>query len=64
MVARPDLPVRSVDDLIALAKANPAKPLTYGSVGPGSMYHLVTEDGGDPDPYRREPHSVRRAWRR
>ena len=44
MVARPDLPVRSVDDLIALAKANPAKPLTYGSVGPGSMYHLVTED--------------------
>lgn len=44
MIARPDLPVRTVDELIALARANPAKPLTYGSVGPGSMYHLVTED--------------------
>ncbi|HYP84408.1 tripartite tricarboxylate transporter substrate binding protein [Variovorax sp.] len=43
-VARKDLPVSNVDELIALARKNPDKPLTYGSVGIGSLYHLVLED--------------------
>jgi len=42
LVVRPDLPVKSVPDLIAYAKANPGK-LTYGSVGPGSTTHLAGE---------------------
>lgn len=44
MVARPDLPASNIDELIAMGKSNPGKPLSYGSVGTGSMYHLVTED--------------------
>jgi len=43
-VTRKDLPVNSVDDLIALAKKSADKPLTYGSVGIGSLYHLILED--------------------
>ena len=42
-LTRKDLPVRDVDELIALARSSP-KPLTYGSVGIGSLYHLVVED--------------------
>lgn len=40
------LPVKTFDELVALAKTEAAKgnPLTYGSVGIGSMYHIVTED--------------------
>jgi tripartite-type tricarboxylate transporter receptor subunit TctC len=37
-----ELPVRSVSELIAHAKANPAK-LNYASVGQGSQIHLMTE---------------------
>jgi tripartite-type tricarboxylate transporter receptor subunit TctC len=37
-----DSPVKSVADLIALAKAKP-EGLNYGSAGPGSMHHLSTE---------------------
>ncbi|CAN5386260.1 tripartite tricarboxylate transporter substrate binding protein [soil metagenome] len=41
LYARSDLPVNSVDELVAWAKANPATPLSYGSVGIGSIYHLA-----------------------
>lgn len=37
-----DSPVKSVADLIALAKAKPGE-LNYGTAGPGSMHHLSTE---------------------
>lgn len=42
-VVRKDLPVNSVDELIALARKSADKPLTYGSVGIGSLYHLILE---------------------
>jgi tripartite-type tricarboxylate transporter receptor subunit TctC len=42
-VTRKDLPVNSVDELIALARKSTDKPLTYGSVGIGSLYHLILE---------------------
>ena len=43
-VTRKDLPVGSVDELIALARKSGDKPLTYGSVGVGSLYHLIVEN--------------------
>ena len=42
-VTRKDLPVNNVDELIALARKSADKPLTYGSVGIGSLYHLILE---------------------
>jgi len=42
LVVRADSPVKTVADLIALAKAKP-NSLNYGSGGPGSMHHLSTE---------------------
>ena len=44
LVARKDLPVNSVDELIELAKKMSERPLTYGSAGIGSLFHLVLED--------------------
>jgi tripartite-type tricarboxylate transporter receptor subunit TctC len=44
VVARKDLPAANVDELIALARKSADKPLTYGSVGIGSLYHLILED--------------------
>src|SRR5690606_1701250 len=43
-VVRKDLPVNNVDELIALARKSEGKPLTYGSVGIGSLYHLILEN--------------------
>ncbi|MEY2659456.1 MAG: hypothetical protein RLZZ123_628 [Pseudomonadota bacterium] len=43
LAVRNNLGVKSVEDLIALARKNPNHPLTYGSVGPGSLYHLIGE---------------------
>ena len=43
LLVRPDLPVTTVDDFIAYAKRPGAKPLTFGSVGVGSLYHIMTE---------------------
>jgi tripartite-type tricarboxylate transporter receptor subunit TctC len=42
-VTRKDLAVNSVDELIALARKSADKPLIYGSVGIGSLYHLILE---------------------
>jgi tripartite-type tricarboxylate transporter receptor subunit TctC len=45
LVVNPELPVRSVPELIALAKKRAAenKPLTYGSGGVGAFHHLCAE---------------------
>ncbi|MDM0109661.1 tripartite tricarboxylate transporter substrate binding protein [Variovorax sp. J22R24] len=44
LLVRKDLPVRSVDELVTYAR-NPAnKPLSYGSVGYGSLYHFAGEE--------------------
>lgn len=47
LYARGDLPQGSIDELVAWAKANPDKPLTYGSVGVGSVYHLAGQAFAD-----------------
>lgn len=43
--ARKDLPANNGDELIAYAKKNAAanQPMTFASVGPGSLYHLLGE---------------------
>jgi tripartite-type tricarboxylate transporter receptor subunit TctC len=43
VLARKDLPVNNVDELIALARKSGDKPLSYGSVGVGSLYHFIVE---------------------
>ena len=45
MFGRKDLPANNGDELIEYARkaAAEGKPLTYASVGPGSMYHLLGE---------------------
>ncbi|WP_309682363.1 tripartite tricarboxylate transporter substrate binding protein [Polaromonas sp.] len=43
-VVRKDLPVSNVDELIALARKSGDRPLSYGSVGLGSLYHLILEN--------------------
>jgi tripartite-type tricarboxylate transporter receptor subunit TctC len=40
LVVHPSLPVNSLADFIALAKAKPGQ-LAYGSAGPGSIHHLT-----------------------
>lgn len=43
VLARKGLPANSVDELVTLARKQAAagKPLTYGSVGVGSLYHVL-----------------------
>lgn len=40
---RAELPVNSIDELIAYAKRPKTAPLSYGTTGTGSFYHLVAE---------------------
>lgn len=42
VVAHPSFPVRSVKDLVALAKAKPGE-INYGSAGVGNLQHLAME---------------------
>jgi tripartite-type tricarboxylate transporter receptor subunit TctC len=42
LVVNPELPVKSVDDLVKLAKAKPGQ-LSFASVGPGTIHHLNAE---------------------
>ena len=44
VLTRKDLPVNNVDELIALARKSADKPLSYGSVGVGSLYHFIVEN--------------------
>ena len=43
LLVRKDLPVNTFEEFIALAKKKDTKPLAYGSVGIGSLYHLEGE---------------------
>lgn len=43
LAVRSNLGVSSVSELIALAKKPNGRPLSYGSVGIGSLYHLIGE---------------------
>jgi tripartite-type tricarboxylate transporter receptor subunit TctC len=42
LVVNPKLPVKTAQELIALAKSEPGK-LNYGSAGPGSTFHMAAE---------------------
>lgn len=48
LVARASLPVNNIDELITLARQSSKnnKPLNFGSVGPGSLYHVLAEHLG------------------
>ncbi len=43
LAVRNSLNIKTVDELLALARKNTGTPLSYGSVGPGSLYHLIGE---------------------
>jgi tripartite-type tricarboxylate transporter receptor subunit TctC len=43
LLTRKDMPVNNVNELIEFSKKPGSKELSYASVGPGSMYHLVGE---------------------
>ena len=43
LYARSDLPANNLDELVALARLAGDRPLSYGSTGQGSLFHLVTQ---------------------
>ena len=45
IVARKDLPANNADELRKLARARATQPLSFGSVGVGSLYHVLGEHG-------------------
>lgn len=44
LFVRNSLPVSNLDELAAYVKRDVAKPLYYGTTGPGSFYHLALSD--------------------
>jgi tripartite-type tricarboxylate transporter receptor subunit TctC len=42
LYARSDLPANNLDELVALSRQRAGRPLSYGSTGQGSLFHLVT----------------------
>jgi tripartite-type tricarboxylate transporter receptor subunit TctC len=42
LLVNPDLPIKSVDDLVKYARSNPGK-VSYGTPGPGTFHHLNAE---------------------
>ena len=45
IVARKDLPANNADELVKLARSRATQPLSFGSVGVGSLYHVLGEHG-------------------
>lgn len=43
LVSRPDLPVNTLAELVALARQSEGKPLAHGNIGTGSLIHLLGE---------------------
>ncbi len=43
ILSRQDLPVRTIDEFVDYAKADPGRQLTYATVGIDSLYHLMGE---------------------
>ncbi len=43
LFTRADFPANNVEELVKLAKAPGAKPITYATSGKGTLYHLVAE---------------------
>lgn len=43
LLARKDLKASNIDELVTLLRTPGAKELSYGSIGPGSLYHLLGE---------------------
>ncbi len=43
LAVRNSLNANTVEELITIARKNPDKPLSFGSVGNGSLYHLIGE---------------------
>jgi tripartite-type tricarboxylate transporter receptor subunit TctC len=41
LMARPDLPADNVQELVTLSRKSGGRELSYGSVGPGSILHLM-----------------------
>lgn len=46
LVSRADLPQRTLADLLAARGRKDAKPLSYGSIGAGSLIHLISAQFG------------------
>lgn len=43
LITRPGLPVKTMDDFVELARSRADKPLIFGNMGVGSIYHLIME---------------------